>query len=120
MAQKQSYTTSAELDALVLQMYRAGLPYAEALRELKQFILTALRDANWNENQSCPRAANAPPPSPAPFETLTFGSNMWSDNETDVQTEDIIKQEVKRHSYSLNRSDRRLVVGCYRSGSPPF
>jgi Fis family transcriptional regulator len=55
MGQKQSYPTSAELDALVLQIYRAGITYAEAVREFrKQFVLTALRDANWNESKAAP------------------------------------------------------------------
>jgi Fis family transcriptional regulator, factor for inversion stimulation protein len=55
MGQKESYTTSAQLDALVLQMYRAGIGFAEAVREFrKQFVLTALRDANWNESKAAP------------------------------------------------------------------
>ena len=55
MGQKQSYPTSAELDALVRQMYRAGISYAEAVREFrKQFVLTALREANWNESKAAP------------------------------------------------------------------
>jgi Fis family transcriptional regulator, factor for inversion stimulation protein len=50
-----SYPTSAELDALVLQMYRAGISYAEGVREFrKQFVLTALRDTNWNESKAAP------------------------------------------------------------------
>jgi DNA-binding NtrC family response regulator len=53
MGQKQSCPTKAELDALVLQMYQAGISYAEAVREFrKQFVLTALRDANWNESKA--------------------------------------------------------------------
>jgi len=55
MGQKQSYPTSAELDALVLQMYRAGISYSEAVREFrKQLVLTALGDANWNESKAAP------------------------------------------------------------------
>jgi Fis family transcriptional regulator, factor for inversion stimulation protein len=55
MGQKQSYPTSAELDALVRQMYQAGISYAEAVREFrKQFVLTALREANWNESKAAP------------------------------------------------------------------
>ena len=43
-----SFPTSDQLDAVVLQMYRAGIPYSEAVREFKrQFILTTLRDATW-------------------------------------------------------------------------
>jgi Fis family transcriptional regulator, factor for inversion stimulation protein len=55
MGEKHSYPTSAQLDALVLHMYRAGIPYADAVREFKrQFILTALRDSNWNESKAAP------------------------------------------------------------------
>jgi Fis family transcriptional regulator, factor for inversion stimulation protein len=55
MGQKHSYPTSAQLDAVVLEMYRAGIPYADAVREFKrQFILTALRDSNWNESKAAP------------------------------------------------------------------
>ena len=51
----ESYPTSADLDAVVLHMYRAGISYAEAVREFKrQFVLTALRDANWNESKAAP------------------------------------------------------------------
>jgi Fis family transcriptional regulator len=50
-----SYPTSAALDTLVLQMYRGGIPYSEALRGFKkQFILTVLREANWNESKAAP------------------------------------------------------------------
>lgn len=50
-----SYPTSAALDTLVLQMYRAGIPYSDAVREFKkQFNLTALREANWNESKAAP------------------------------------------------------------------
>ena len=50
-----SYPTSAQLDAVVLQIYQAGIPYSEAVREFKkQFILTALRDANWNVTKAAP------------------------------------------------------------------
>ena len=46
---------SAALDELVLQMYRAGMAYSEAIREFKkQFVLTALRDTNWNESKAAP------------------------------------------------------------------
>jgi Fis family transcriptional regulator, factor for inversion stimulation protein len=55
MGQKQSYPTSAELDALVRQMYQAGISYAEAVQEFRrQFVLTALREANWNESKAAP------------------------------------------------------------------
>jgi Fis family transcriptional regulator len=51
---QQSFPTSAELDAVV-QMYRAGISYSEAVREFrKQFVLTVLRDANWNESKAAP------------------------------------------------------------------
>jgi Fis family transcriptional regulator, factor for inversion stimulation protein len=47
--------TSAVLDTLVLQMYRAGIPYSDAVREFKrQFILMTLREANWNESKAAP------------------------------------------------------------------
>jgi len=50
---KDPYPTSAQLDALVLRMYRAGISYSEALREFKkQFVLTVLRDLNWNETKA--------------------------------------------------------------------
>jgi Fis family transcriptional regulator, factor for inversion stimulation protein len=50
---KDPYPTSAQLEALVLQMYRAGISYSEALREFKkQFVLTVLRDLDWNETKA--------------------------------------------------------------------
>jgi Fis family transcriptional regulator len=50
---KDPYPTSAQLDALVFHMYRAGISYLEALREFKkQFILTVPRDLNWNETKA--------------------------------------------------------------------
>jgi len=55
MGEKHSYPSTAQLDAVVLEMYRAGTPYADAVREFKrQFILTALRDSNWNESKAAP------------------------------------------------------------------
>ena len=39
-----------QLEKLVLQMYRSGTPYAEAVREFqKAFILTVLRAQNGNQ-----------------------------------------------------------------------
>jgi len=39
-----------QLERLVLQMYRSGTPYPEALREFqKVFIIVVLRDLNWNQ-----------------------------------------------------------------------
>ena len=39
-----------QLERLVLQMYRSGTPFAEALREFqKAFIITVLRDQNGNQ-----------------------------------------------------------------------
>jgi Fis family transcriptional regulator, factor for inversion stimulation protein len=55
MGEKHSYPTSAQLDAVVIEIYRAVIPYADAVREFKkQFILTALREANWNESKAAP------------------------------------------------------------------
>jgi hypothetical protein len=53
MGRKYLYPTSAQLDAVVLQIYRTGIAYTQAVLEFKkQFILTALRDANWNETKA--------------------------------------------------------------------
>jgi len=50
---KDPYPTSAQLDALVLHMYRAGISYSEAVREFKkQFVLTVLRDLDCNETKA--------------------------------------------------------------------
>jgi Fis family transcriptional regulator, factor for inversion stimulation protein len=39
-----------QLERLVLQMYRSGTPYSEAVREFqKAFIITVLRDQNGNQ-----------------------------------------------------------------------
>jgi len=55
MDETQQYPTSAQLDAVVLQIYRAGVVYSDAVREFKKkFILTALRDVNWNETKAAP------------------------------------------------------------------
>jgi Fis family transcriptional regulator len=52
---KDPYPTSAQLDALVLHMYRAGMSYSEAVREFKKrFVLTVLRDLNWNQSKAAP------------------------------------------------------------------
>ena len=40
----------AQLDALVMQMYKGGIQYHEAVREFqKMFIVTALRDQNGHQ-----------------------------------------------------------------------
>ena len=40
----------AQLDALVMQMYKGSIQYDEAVREFqKVFIVTALRDQNGNQ-----------------------------------------------------------------------
>ena len=55
MGHEKQYPTSAALDEVVLRMYRNGMPYAEAIREFqKQFILTVLRDLNWNASKAAP------------------------------------------------------------------
>ena len=39
-----------QLEKLVLQMYRSGTPYSEAVREFqKAFVVTVLRDLNGNQ-----------------------------------------------------------------------
>ena len=43
-------TVKEELEQIVLQMYRSGLRYAEAVREFqKVFLATVLREANANQ-----------------------------------------------------------------------
>ena len=55
MGQEEQYPTRAALDAVVLQMYGKGIAYTEAVREFqKQFILTVLRDFNWNASRAAP------------------------------------------------------------------
>lgn len=55
MAHEEQYQTSAALDAVVLRMYKNGITYAEAVREFqKQFMLTVLRDLNWNSSKAAP------------------------------------------------------------------
>lgn len=40
----------AQLDALVMQMYKGGIQYREAVREFqKVFLVTVLRDQNGNQ-----------------------------------------------------------------------
>jgi hypothetical protein len=52
MNQTRSYPTRAQVEALVLQMRKAGISYSEAVQQFrKQFILTALGDFNWNGDQ---------------------------------------------------------------------
>ena len=42
-----------QLEKLVLQMYRSGTPYSEAVLEfLKAFIIAVLRDMNWNQGKA--------------------------------------------------------------------
>lgn len=53
MHPEHSYPTSAQLDALVQQMLKARISFAEAVREFKkQFVLVVLRDLNWNETKA--------------------------------------------------------------------
>jgi Fis family transcriptional regulator, factor for inversion stimulation protein len=53
MHPEHSYPTSAQLDALVRQMQKEGIPFSDAVREFrKQFVLTVLRDLNWNETKA--------------------------------------------------------------------
>jgi Fis family transcriptional regulator, factor for inversion stimulation protein len=43
-------TVKEQLERLVLQMYRSGTPYSEAVREFqKAFIIAVLRDLNGNQ-----------------------------------------------------------------------
>jgi Fis family transcriptional regulator len=45
-----------ELERLVLQMYRSGLRYSEALREFQRtFLATVLREANANQVRAAKR-----------------------------------------------------------------
>jgi len=53
MGRKHTYATKAELETLVRRMHRTGILYQEALKEFKkQFILTVLRDVNWNKSKA--------------------------------------------------------------------
>jgi Fis family transcriptional regulator, factor for inversion stimulation protein len=53
MHPEHSYPTSAQLDSLVRQMQKDGVPFSDAVREFrKQFVLTVLRDLNWNETKA--------------------------------------------------------------------
>ena len=53
MHPEHSYPTSDQLDALVRQMLKAGIQFAEAIREFKKkFVLVVLRDLNWNETKA--------------------------------------------------------------------
>jgi len=53
MHREHSYPTSGQLDALVRQMLKAAIQFAEAVREFKKkFLLIVLRDLNWNETKA--------------------------------------------------------------------
>jgi Fis family transcriptional regulator, factor for inversion stimulation protein len=53
MHPEHSYPTSAQLDALVRQMQKEGIPFSDAVREFRrEFVLTVLRDLNWNETKA--------------------------------------------------------------------
>jgi Fis family transcriptional regulator len=53
MHPEHSFPTSGQLDALVRQMLKAGIQFAEAVREFKKkFLLIVLRDLNWNETKA--------------------------------------------------------------------
>jgi Fis family transcriptional regulator, factor for inversion stimulation protein len=50
MRPEHLYPTSAQLDAVVHQMHKAGIVFSDAVQEFKkQFILTVLRDLHWNQ-----------------------------------------------------------------------
>ena len=45
----------AELDELVMRMYRDGMTYSEAVGEFKKaFVLTALKEHNGNQSKAAP------------------------------------------------------------------
>ena len=45
-----------ELEQIVLEMYRSGLPYSEAVREFhKMFLTTVLREENANQVKAAKR-----------------------------------------------------------------
>ena len=53
MGRKHAYATKAQLETLVLRMYRTGILYSEALDEFrKQFILVVLREVNCNKSKA--------------------------------------------------------------------
>jgi Fis family transcriptional regulator len=53
MGRKHAYVTKAQLEKLVLRMYRTGIFYFEALEEFKkQFIVVVLRDVRWNKSKA--------------------------------------------------------------------
>lgn len=53
MGRKHTYATKAQLETLVLRMYRTGILYSEALGEFrKQFILVVLREVDWNKSKA--------------------------------------------------------------------
>ena len=53
MGRKHTYATKAQLETLVLRMYRTGILYSEALDEFrKQFILIVLREVDWNKSRA--------------------------------------------------------------------
>lgn len=53
MGRKHTYATKAQLETLVLRMYRTGILYSEALDEFrKQFILVVLREVDWNKSRA--------------------------------------------------------------------
>jgi Fis family transcriptional regulator len=53
MGRKHTYATKAQLETLVLRMYRTGILYSEALDEFrKQFILVVLREVDWNKSKA--------------------------------------------------------------------
>jgi Fis family transcriptional regulator, factor for inversion stimulation protein len=53
MHPEHSYPTMAQLDSLVRQMQKDGVPFSDAVREFKkQFVLTVLRDLKWNQTKA--------------------------------------------------------------------
>ena len=45
----------AQLEELVMQIYRGGITYSEAVREFKKaFLLTALKENNGNQSKAAP------------------------------------------------------------------
>ncbi len=45
----------AQLEELVMQMYRGGITYSEAVREFKKaFLLTALKENDGNQSKAAP------------------------------------------------------------------
>jgi Fis family transcriptional regulator len=99
MCPENPYPTSAQLEALVRQMDNARIFFSDAVREFKkQFVLTVLRDLNWNQTKAA-RVLG--------IHRNTLGRAL---RELDLDARSLRKAE-RRPAHSVGAEKRKKITG---------